>query len=73
MEPDIADAVLSVCGPIATEFKNQIVLSKEIKNKIKYWVRNWVARRNTLGASNVLLQELKNEDLMSFKNGRRSL
>ncbi|KAL4126719.1 hypothetical protein QTP88_010928 [Uroleucon formosanum] len=68
MEPDVADAVLSVCGLIVTEFKNQIVLSKEKKKKRKYWVRNWVARRNTLGASNVLIQELKNEDLMSFKN-----
>jgi len=68
MEPDVADAVLSVCGLIATEFKNQIVISKEKKKKRKCWVRNWVAKRNILGASNVLLQELKYEDLMSFKN-----
>lgn len=33
MEPDVADAVLSVCGLKATEFKNQIVLSKEKKRK----------------------------------------
>jgi hypothetical protein len=33
MEPDVADAVFSVCGLIATEFNNQIVISKEKKKK----------------------------------------
>lgn len=65
MDPDVADAVLSVCGILANELKQQILLSKK---KRKCWVRQWVSKRNKFGASNMLLQELRTEDQNSFKN-----
>jgi hypothetical protein len=46
MDPDVANAVLSVCGLLANEYKQQI-LSCKIKNKIKCWVRQWVSKRNS--------------------------
>jgi len=38
----------------------QHILEKKIKNKRKkrrWWVKPWIMRRNTLGASNTLLVE----------------
>jgi len=55
-------------GVLALEYKNQIMNSTKKKQKIKCWIRKWVAKRDELGASNMLLQELKNEDQMSYKN-----
>jgi len=34
----------------------------------KVWVKNWVARREKYGASNTLLQELKDEDPIGYRN-----
>ena len=40
-------------------------LEKRLKRKSrKVWVKNWVARREKYGASNILLQELKDEDTL---------
>jgi hypothetical protein len=55
MNPDVADAVLSVCGLLANVYKQQILSSKN-KNKIKSWVRQWVSKRNKFDALNMLLQ-----------------
>jgi hypothetical protein len=38
MDLNVADAVLSVCGLLANEYKKQILSSKN-KNKIKCYVR----------------------------------
>lgn len=47
------------------------ILILELKKKTKkreYWVRKWISRRNTLGASETLLKELHFEDPRSFCN-----
>ena len=41
----------------------------EIKRKKRrWWVKPWIMRRNTLGASNTLLVEWTNEDRDMYKN-----
>lgn len=37
-------------------------------NKKRIWVKKWIARRHTLGASNSLLRELSIEDPKSYHN-----
>lgn len=41
---------------------------KKKTEKREYWVRKWISRRNTLGASGTLLKELHFEDPRSFCN-----
>jgi hypothetical protein len=43
---------------------------KEIKGK-RRWVKPWIKRRNTLGASNTLLVEWTSEDRDMYKNHLR--
>lgn len=40
---------------------------REVKKKA-CWVRKWVDRRNALGASSTLVNELRLEDAQQFKN-----
>lgn len=56
-------AVAAVIGEII----NKIQRRKKRKTK-KIWVRKWIARRITLGASERLLNELAVEDPKSFLN-----
>lgn len=44
-----------------------IITRKRRVIKKRIWVRNWIARRATLGAYAQLLQELRNEDPKQFK------
>ncbi|KAG5869546.1 hypothetical protein JTB14_018678 [Gonioctena quinquepunctata] len=39
--------------------------------KDRVWVRNWIARRSSLGASSTLLQELRAEDISAYRNHLR--
>jgi hypothetical protein len=41
------------------------------RNKRKCWVREWIKRREKLGASNTLLKELLEEDRASYCNHLR--
>lgn len=51
-----------------------VIIAKKIKTKKKKvsnrreWVRRWVSRRKKFGVSQQLCQELRNEDIPSFKN-----
>jgi len=38
------------------------------KNEKRIWMKKWMMRRNTLGASNALLKELAIEDPKSYFN-----
>ena len=50
----------------------QHILEKSNKRrKLHWWVKPWIMRRNTLGASNTLLVEWKSEDLDMYKNHLR--
>lgn len=43
-----------------------VKIKSEKKNRI--WVKNWILRRRSLGASNCLLRELSTEDTKSYNN-----
>ncbi|GBP05067.1 hypothetical protein EVAR_3405_1 [Eumeta japonica] len=43
------------------------------KRKRKIWVRNWISRRQDLGASAQLLTEMRVEDAAGYKNHLRML
>jgi hypothetical protein len=36
------------------------------KRKRRFWVRQWIGRRNALGVYSTLLQELRDEDVVEF-------
>jgi len=58
-----------VLNAAADVFEQILIL--ELKKKTKkreYWVKKWISRRNTLGASGTLLKELHFEDPRSFCN-----
>lgn len=42
--------------------------AKGFRKKKSLWVRQWISRRNSVGASNSLCFELRNEDPSSYKN-----
>lgn len=42
-------------------------LKEEIWRKKKEWVRGWLVKRNTHGASALLLKELATEDMLEYK------
>ena len=46
----------------------QHILEKRNKRKKRRWVKPWIMRRNTLGASNTWLVEWTNEDRDMYKN-----
>lgn len=48
LEPNLADAFLSICGLLATEYRNQILLFKNKKQKTKYWAYKMVATHNSV-------------------------
>lgn len=47
-------------------------MAEEIKDEMsetkRVWVKKWIGRRDTLGASNVLFQELEFEDPAEYFN-----
>lgn len=49
----------------------KLLAKKKRTTKRRLWVRNWINRRETLGASNTLLAEMRNEDLNGYKNHLR--
>lgn len=57
-----------------TDFSLEIIklqgaeLQKKKRKNRKMWVRQWIGRRSQLGASNILLRELINEDPASYFN-----
>ncbi|CAI6376729.1 unnamed protein product [Macrosiphum euphorbiae] len=58
-----------VLNAAADVFEQILILELEKKTKKReYWVRKWISRRNTLGASGTLLKELHFEDPRSYCN-----
>lgn len=45
-----------------------IVIKRTSKKKNRIWVKKWILRRRSLGASNCLLRELSTEDTKSYHN-----
>lgn len=61
-DTQLTAAVAAVIGEIVK------IKRKRNKKTKKIWVRKWIARRRTLGASGRLLNELAVEDPRSFLN-----
>jgi len=59
-----------ICDYLITECQH-ILEKKRNKRKKRRWVKPWIMRRNTLGASNTLLVEWTNEDRDMYKNHLR--
>lgn len=57
--------VLIICDMLRKEILKMKL--KALKKK-RLWVRQWISRRNMVGASNSLCYELRNEDPSSYKN-----
>lgn len=57
---------------ICNVLKEKIIRQKKKKrNMRRYWIRPWIAKRNTLGASQGLLKELETEDPECYRNHLR--
>lgn len=61
LKPIIAD----ICGELA------VITSEVINNLTRCWVRKWMRRRDTHGASSTLLKELADEDAPEYRNCMR--
>jgi len=57
---------------IATELTKKL-LKKRKKIKRRIWVRSWISRRDSLGASSRLLTEMRDEDINGYRNFLRML
>nr|XP_022911187.1 protein ALP1-like [Onthophagus taurus] len=71
MTPKISKEVLHGCALVLGA-----VLQEELKNTIcekrkRKWVREWISRRDKLGASCTLLKELAEEDSTAYRNSLR--
>lgn len=45
-----------------------IAVKRKSEKKNRIWVKSWILRRQSLGASNCLLRELSTEDTKSYNN-----
>lgn len=43
------------------------IIEKEKKRKKRLWIREWIRRRDQLGASSLLLKELADEDVKEYR------
>jgi hypothetical protein len=60
------EAMIVMCELLTNELR---VYLNNVKNKKKkLWVRDWVKRRNILGATNTICRELSTEDQGGYKN-----
>ncbi|CAH1953995.1 unnamed protein product [Acanthoscelides obtectus] len=48
--------------------KLQERLNQKKRKARRMWVRNWISKRDTHGASNILLRQLKDEDPVAYRN-----
>ncbi|CAH1990080.1 unnamed protein product [Acanthoscelides obtectus] len=53
--------------------KKLLVSRKKNRRNRKIWVRDWLSRRENLGASTRLLAEMREEDIDGYKNHLRML
>lgn len=65
--------MLSKCTtkPLVRLYGKLVCLSEELKEVLEQrrecWVEDWVSRRETVGASATIIQELSEEDRLEFK------
>ena len=64
------EGVVVICDYLIKECQHILEKSNK-RRKRRLWVKPWIMRRNTLGASNTLLVEWKSEDLDKYKNHLR--
>jgi len=64
------EGVVVMCDYLMKECQ-QILEKRNKRKKRRWWVKPWIMRRNTLGASNILLVELTSEDRDIYKNNLR--
>lgn len=63
--------VLRVASEIATTLKEKLkeyVIRKLNRKKRRWWIRDWIKRRPSLGASETIMKELAVEDIEMYKN-----
>ena len=65
----VREGVVVICDYLIKECQH--ILEKRNKRKKRRWVKPWIMRRNTLGASNTLLVEWTSEDRDMYKNHLR--
>jgi len=65
----VREGVVVICDCLIKECQH--ILEKRNKRKKRRWVKPWILRRNTLGASNTLLVEWTSEDRNTYKNHLR--
>jgi hypothetical protein len=56
------NCIVDICGELSK------IISVEINKNKRCWVRKWLRRRETYGASSTLLRELAEEDLEEYRN-----
>jgi hypothetical protein len=66
----VREGVVVICDYLIKECQHILEKSNK-RRKRRWWIKPWIMRRNTLGASNTLLVEWKSEDLDMYKNHLR--
>ena len=66
----VREGVVVICDYLIKECQH-ILEKRNERKKRRWWVKPWIMRRNTLGASNTLLVEWTSEDRDMFKNHLR--
>jgi len=65
----VREGVVVMCDYLMKECQN--ILEKRNKRNKRRWVKPWIMKRDTLGASNTLLAEWRSEDRDKYKNHLR--
>ena len=60
----VGEAISTVCDILTYE----VIKKWKPRKKRKVWIREWVQRRETLGASSALYRELREEDELDHTN-----
>lgn len=60
-----------ICELLSKEIRDILLKFGKKSRKRRFWVQNWILRRNKLGVSGALLKELALEDKDAYKNHLR--
>ena len=66
----VREGAIVICDYLIKECQH-ILEKRNKRKKRRWWVKPWIMRRNTLGASNTLLVEWTSEDRDMYKNHLR--
>lgn len=67
----VRECVETIAVLLKEELRGILYNMKKSRRKRRFWVRQWILRRNRLGASATLLKELALEDKEGYKNHLR--